>query len=250
MNENKFSGKADIYVQYRPTYPGAFIGYLYAEVGFAPASRIADIGAGTGIFSRLLLEKGSRVFCVEPNADMLRAARNGLGQFPDCEFVQASAENTGLPDKSVDFVTATQAFHWFDRARFKHECQRILKDGGKVMLAWNSRDADEEVTRENARINKLMCPKFAGFSGGSAEDPEAYADFFKDGRCEFRTFRNDLRFDREAFIGRCLSASYAPLPGASAYEEYRAKIAELFEKYSRDGILPMGNIVRSYVGEV
>lgn len=250
MNEDKFTGRAAVYGKYRPTYPRAYIEYLYSAVGFSPGCAIADMGAGTGIFSRLLLEKGSRVTVVEPNADMLSKAKEILAEFPNCDFIQASAENPGLPDKSVDFVTAAQSFHWFDRAAFKRECQRILKSSGKVALVWNSRDRTSEITKENEAINRQLCPKFAGFSGGSAENPKDYADFFKDGRCEFRTFDCELNFDKDSFIGRSLSGSYAPLPNEPTYAAYREKMGELFEKYGRNGTLILKNIVRSYVGEV
>jgi len=69
-NEERFSSKADIYKKFRPTYPKELIDYLYAQTGFTKDSKIADIGSGTGIFSRLLLEKGSYVWCVEPNNEM------------------------------------------------------------------------------------------------------------------------------------------------------------------------------------
>ena len=126
MNEERFTGKADVYKKFRPSYPKELIDYLYSQVGFSQDSVIADIGSGTGIFSRLLLECGSQVYCVEPNDDMRQTAEKDLAGFRNFISVNAAAENTGLQEKSVHFVTAAQAFHWFDRQAYKLECQRIL----------------------------------------------------------------------------------------------------------------------------
>lgn len=250
MNEEKFTGKASVYAKFRPTYPEALFKYLYTEVGFEKAATIADIGAGTGIFSKKLLENGSAVAVVEPNADMLTIAQKELLAYSKCNFVRASAEATTLMDASVDFITVAQAFHWFHRGKFKAECQRILKKRGKVVLVWNNRDSEDALTLENAAINKTLCPAFKGFSGGSNQNPEAFAGFFRDGHCEYRVFTNHLFFDKEGFVGRNLSASYAPLPNTHQYDEYSKKIAALFDKYSNHGQITVKNFTHSYVGEV
>jgi 16S rRNA A1518/A1519 N6-dimethyltransferase RsmA/KsgA/DIM1 with predicted DNA glycosylase/AP lyase activity len=95
MNEEKFTGKADIYAKYRPTYPDSLMDYLYSQVGFQKSSVIADIGSGTGKFSQLLLQRGSLVYGVEPNEDMRRTAEKELSQYPDFISVDAPAESTG-----------------------------------------------------------------------------------------------------------------------------------------------------------
>lgn len=78
-NKERFTNRVDKYVKYRPSYPKEAIDYLYTVVGFQQQSEVADIGAGTGIFSRLLLERGSRVTAVEPNQAMREAAELALG---------------------------------------------------------------------------------------------------------------------------------------------------------------------------
>ena len=69
----RFSNRVDDYVRYRPTYPPAVIDLLTRACRLTPQSAVADIASGTGIFTRLLLENGNRVFGVEPNAEMRRA---------------------------------------------------------------------------------------------------------------------------------------------------------------------------------
>lgn len=81
MNENKFNGMGKVYAQFRPSYPQAFINYLVLKVGINPDAVLADIGSGTGKLTRQLLEIGSRVFAVEPNADMREIAERDLSPF-------------------------------------------------------------------------------------------------------------------------------------------------------------------------
>jgi SAM-dependent methyltransferase len=251
MNENRFTGRAIIYAKHRPAYPDAFIEYLYSGAGFQKDSVIADIGSGTGILTRLLLGKGSFVYGVEPNADMRKAAEQELAQYKNFASVPQSAESTGLNDRSVDFITAAQAFHWFDRQRFKAECQRILKENGKVVLVWNSRDMHSEFVQKCDELNRAYCKDYKGFSGGMNHDgPEEFKDFFKDGIYHCMVFPNDLMFDLDGFIGRSLSASYAPQEEAESYEPYISGLKQLFEKYGDSGRLCMPNLTRAYIGGV
>ena len=138
-NEERFSNRVDSYMNYRPSYPKEAIDYLYNSVGLHSNSKIADVGSGTGIFSKLLLERGSYVIAVEPNQAMRAAAEQMLENEPNFQTISGSAESTGLADRSVEFIVSAQAFHWFDRLAAETEFRRILQPGGKVVLIWNSR---------------------------------------------------------------------------------------------------------------
>lgn len=251
MNENRFDGKGELYTKFRPNYPYEFIDYLYSETGFTSESVIADIGSGTGKLTGQLLERGSKVFAVEPNPDMRRIAESSFEGVNNFVSVNASAENTTLEDKSVDFVTAAQSFHWFDRQSFKRECRRILKENGNVILVWNSRDETSPLVKENYEVNKRFCPDFKGFSGGmnGFENADAFKDFFE-GDYEIRVFENPLKFDEKGFIGRNLSSSYSLKSNERCYEDYITQLKKIFEKYSSDGVLIMPNLTRCFIGSV
>jgi ubiquinone/menaquinone biosynthesis C-methylase UbiE len=254
MNEERFTGKADIYKKFRPTYPKEFIDYLYSQVGFTQNSAIADIGSGTGIFSRLFLERGSRVYCVEPHDDMRRTAEQDLAGFKGFVSVNAPAENTGLQTQSVEFVTAAQALHWFDRQAFKLECQRILKDSGKVVIVYNSKVENSDVIRKNDEIIDKYCSDTKGHRQ-RGESPENYSDFFvrqNNQVCEYKTFKNDYQFTRENFIGRILSSSYVPKKETDPenYHGLMKAMNKLFDEYNINGILHFPQITKSYVGGV
>lgn len=253
MNEERvterFTGKADIYKKFRPSYPKELIDYLYSRIGFTQYSAIADIGSGTGIFSRLLLERGSTVYCVEPNGDMRRICEQDLAGFKEFISVNAPAENTGLAESCVDFVTAAQAFHWFDRQAFKAECRRILKNGGKVVLVWNERDYDSAIVKKDYDIRE----KYAvGDKKGLGPGRIDCNDFFADSVYEYKTFRNDLIFDRESYIGRNVSASYSPAEekDPKRYHGFMSELNGLFDEYNINGVLHFPHFTQSYIGEV
>lgn len=245
-----FTDKADIYAKYRPSYPNEYIDYLLSANELNGDRIVADIGSGTGIFSRQLLERGLHVIGVEPNDDMRQKAEQSLKIHLHFKSIKATAENTTLTGNSVDLVTVAQAFHWFDKNAFKIECQRILKQKGKVALVWNSRDLTNPMIKENAEICQKTCSNFKGFSGGIEETPEVLNSFFKDGKYEFKKYQNDLFFDYEGFLGRNLSASYAPKKDDDEYKNFVFLLSELFEKYSKNGKVVLQNITRSYLGNV
>lgn len=246
----KFTGKAEIYSKYRPGYPKKYIDYLISYNNLTSEKTVADIGSGTGIFTRELLQKNLKVIAVEPNEDMRNIAVESLKNYPKYTQLSTTAENTGIADNSIDLVTATQAFHWFDMPKFKVECKRILKPDCNVALVWNSRDFTSPLVNENAEICKKFCPDFKGFSGGMEENHEIYGQFFKDGKYETKFFTNDMELDLDSFIGRNLSASYALTKADANYDEFIEAIINLFEKYKKGGKIEFRNITRSYIGKV
>lgn len=167
MNEEKFTDKADIYDKYRPSYPAELIEWLWENTH---AENVADIGAGTGKFTELLLKKDWRVTAVEPNADMLGKLRVNL---PNIEIVNASAENTGITPNSIDLVTTATAFHWFDEERFKAECKRILTPEGRLAIVFNGKITDD-IVKERDEISRIYC----GYKGHAGKRSHEEGDAF------------------------------------------------------------------------
>ncbi|MEH7492268.1 class I SAM-dependent methyltransferase [Neobacillus niacini] len=247
---DKFSGKANVYSRSRPSYPNEYIDYLLSVNSLNETSRVADIGSGTGILTRQLLERNVSVLAVEPNDDMRTKAEQDLQRFEQFTSIKGSAEETTLQDNSVDLVIAALAFHWFDQEKFKLECNRILKQEGKVALVWNSRDFKSPLIKGNVEIFKKYCPTFYGFSGGIGEGEEVFNQFFRDGQYELKRFPNDLVMDFEGFLSRNLSASYSLKESDDEYQHFVEAITNLFEKYSHNGKIVMPNFTRSYLGNV
>lgn len=245
-NTGKFTGRQEDYAAARPSYAEGLLELLRGL--YAPPERFAaaDIGSGTGKLSAQLLKSGFTVYGVEPNGDMRGAAEALLGGGTRFASVDGSDRDTGLPDRSVDFVTAAQAFHWFDGPAFARECRRILRPGGRVFLIWNMR-ADAPANRALAGVFRAYCPSFKGFSGGVTEDDETIRAFFG-GQYEKRRFPNPLVFDRERFLRRCFSGSYSLREGDRDYPAYRRALEELFDAYARDGLLTQPNETLVYLG--
>lgn len=244
-----FSGLANDYTIGRPVYADAFVEKLYSQYGFSAQSIIADIGSGTGKFAKQLLNKGSFVYCVEPNDDMRNTAIKELGKYEKFRAVDGTATETNLNNRTVDFITSAQAFHWFDVTLFKKECKRILRKDGMVFLIWNMRDMSSKINQSSFEIYSRYCPKFKGFGGGIQKDDARIKEFFND-KYDYIEFDNPLFYDKEKFISRSLSGSYSLQYGDEFYNEYIDALSALFEKYSKDNILTMANKTVAYIGRM
>ncbi|MDE6846424.1 MAG: class I SAM-dependent methyltransferase [Lachnospiraceae bacterium] len=251
MNEQIFTGVGEIYAKYRPTYPAALIQYLSEDVGLNVNSIVADIGSGTGILTNILLSKCAKVYAVEPNADMRQIAEINNRGVKNFISINSNAENTTLKEHSVDYITAAQSFHWFNRLSFKKECQRILKPGGKVILIWNCRDETSELVQDIDFISQKYCPLFSGSSGGmrGAKTENAYQDFFT-GNYDTKIFANDILFDKERFIGLHQSASYRLNEDDVNYHKYIYALSEFFDSHCTNNELILPNHTCCYVGTV
>jgi SAM-dependent methyltransferase len=248
-NADHFTSRVADYVKYRPSYPPVYIDYLTSDVGFNQVSLVADIGAGTGILSKLLAPRVRSVLAVEPNEEMRRAAEEFCKDSPNVTIVDGSAEATGLPDSSVDFITAAQAFHWFDVEQARREFSRILRPGGKVALVWNVRDVNTPFGKEYEALVKQHCLNYLGSGGGSSETLP-YRMLFKDARYDYCVFPNDHVIGLETLIGYSLSTSYAPVRGDDNFSAYIHALTELYQRFAEGGGVLLSTATHSYVGEI
>jgi SAM-dependent methyltransferase len=249
-NKERFSDRVDAYVKYRPSYPREAIDYLFGTLGFAAGSTAADVGAGTGNFTALLLERKVVVYAVEPNPEMRSAAERKLSAMPNFHSAGGSAEQTGLPDKAVDFVVSAQAFHWFDRAAAKREFGRILKPGGQTVLIWNSRLT--EGTPFLAGYEQLLRTLGTDYEKVNHRNitTEDLQQFFAEGQLRKAVFPNRQLFDFDGLLGRLQSSSYSPKPGHPNYEPMIAALRELFDRCQTDGTVSFDYETEIYSGPV
>jgi SAM-dependent methyltransferase len=234
----RFTDRVDDYIRYRPGYPGEVIALLARECGLTAASVVADVGSGTGILSKLLLETGARVVAVEPNAAMRAAAGRDLGGSPRFQSVDGSAEATGLDPSSVDLVTAAQAFHWFDPVRTRAELVRILRSPGSVALVWNDRASTPFNDDYEAMLDRFA-PDYASVRERDRSPEPKMRAFFAPAEVHRATFPNRQVFDEAGLRGRLMSSSYAPRPGHPMHEPILARLAEVFAIHARDGKLEL-----------
>lgn len=243
----RFSTRVADYAQYRPTYPSA----LFDEMGpaWGPDTAVADIGAGTGIFSRLLAARGGRVYAVEPNGPMrTQGAAQSVG-YPGLTWLDATAESTGLPDASLDALACAQAFHWVDAGRAAVEWRRILKPGAPVLLVWNERESGSPLQDAYETLLLRWSPDYARVNHRNVT-PEAIGAFFAPYPVVRTLHRNDQRFDLEGWKGRLRSASYCPPPGQPGHAELMAGLEALFARYSEAGQLTFPYVTTAYGGRL
>jgi SAM-dependent methyltransferase len=142
---SSFGAAAAAYERGRPPYPPEAVDWLLPE----GASRVLDLGAGTGKLTRQLLDRGLDVIAVEPSEGMREQLARAV---PGAAVRAGSAEEIPLPDHSVDAVLVAQAWHWVDRSRAVPEVARVLVPGGQLGLVWNIRDEREDWVAELGRI--------------------------------------------------------------------------------------------------
>lgn len=246
----RFSRTVAHYVRYRPGYPEALLDFLAEERGLLPGQVIADVGAGPGKLTVLLLRSGNVVYAVEPNADMRAAAEALLGDRPNFRSIAGKAEATGLPEGSVDLVTAAQAFHWFDREAFRRECERILRPGGRVVLLWNDRLDDRSAFLQ--AYEAFLCRYSTDYEKIDLRriDERHFDAFYGAGRYRERRFEHYQSFDFEGLQGRYLSCSYALPPTHAAYDEAIEALRRLFDDHREGGVVRMWYRTRVYSGSV
>lgn len=242
----RFTDLVGDYVRYRPGYPAGALELLARECGLGRSSTVADLGAGTGIWTSRLAETGCRVLALEPNREMRRAGSRRLGDAQGVRWLDGTAEATGLPDGSVDLVTAAQAFHWFDRRRARAELARVLRAGGWMAVLWNERH--KETTPFLAAYERLLrrwAIDYERLDHTRIGQPDM-AEFFAPAPIGEESFDNRQLLDFEALSGRLRSCSYAPTPGHPHHEPMMAELRRIFADCQEDGRVAMDYDCRIY----
>ena len=144
-----FGAGAEAYEQGRPSYPPDLVAWLVDRLGLGPGRRLADVAAGTGKLTRLLVPSGAEVVAVEPVAAMRTQLEAAC---PEVEVLDGTAEALPLGDGSVDAITVAQAFHWFEPAAALAEAARVLRPGGGLAVTFNERDTRESWVAELSRL--------------------------------------------------------------------------------------------------
>jgi SAM-dependent methyltransferase len=244
----RFSSRVDNYIRYRPGYPPEILTTLKAECSLTPDSIIADIGSGTGLLTRTFLENGNRVFGVEPNSEMRQAGERLLANYSEFRSVSGTAENTNLPDHSIDFAAAAQAAHWFDREQARREFSRILKPSGWAVLVWNERCIDTPFLKD---YEQLLLAFATDYQDVRHEHTTASIDsFFAPSSFHSRTFDNRQEFDYSSLEGRLLSSSYAPQSDDARHLPMLQELRRIFDLHNHNGRVTFEYNTRLYYGQL
>ncbi|MGD0676425.1 MAG: class I SAM-dependent methyltransferase [Polyangiaceae bacterium] len=235
----RFTDRVEDYVRFRPGYPQALLDAITRIARLGPGRRAADVGSGTGIFTRALLATGTDVVGVEPNDAMRRAAEASLSGHPQFESSSGCAEATGLADASVDLIVAAQAFHWFEPLRARAEFMRILKPGGYVALVWNQR-SDTPFNRAYEAMLERFAPDYGLVREKDRAAESKIRAFFAPSLPRLLQFDNEQRLDEVGLRGRLMSSSYAPRQGDPLHVAIMSELATIFSAHEKGSLVAIG----------
>jgi len=224
----RYAASADHYQRHRPSYPAALIDWVLATTGRRVPARVADVGCGTGIATRLFAERGFDTVGIDPSREMLAYAhRAGRAR-----YICAEAAATSLATASIDLVVAAQCFHWFDLAPTLHEFRRIIRPGGWGVAFWNLR-ASTPVMDEYDRLLRTYSSEYGVLARQEAAPAALRA---APGIREWReaVFDNAQTLDRAGLFGRAFSSSCVQ-HGVQDKSAFERALSHLFERAQRDG---------------
>jgi len=214
-----FGPAADLYDSIRPTYPAEAVAWMTD----GRAVDAVDLGAGTGLLTRVLVAQGHRVTAVEPD-ELMRAKL--VSATPGAVALAGSAEAIPVPDASADLVTGGQSFHWFDRAKAMPEIRRVLRPGGVLAPIWNVRD---ESTGWVAALTEAIGSSQGERDALAAARPGYFGDLF--GAAEHRVFRHEWPIDRAGVLRLVQSRSYYLTSDEAGRARIEAVVQEVLDSH-------------------
>lgn len=242
----RFSDRVQHYIKYRPDYPPEVINYLRQQTGLSNNSVVADIGSGTGIFTKHLLNLGCKVYAIEPNTEMREAADALLKDYPNYTSINAPAQQTTLKDHTIDLIVCAQAFHWFNTQEAQEEFKRILKNTGQAALIWNNRIVDTDDFSK--AYDQLLREKTADYNEVNHQklSDKDFKAFFKNGEYKKVVFPSFQEFDEAGFMGRANSSSYVPVGD----EKFQQELLNVFREHAQNGTIRFHYNTEIFSGEV
>lgn len=216
---SSFGAAADLYDRVRPRYPREALNWAIPE-----KSDICDLGAGTGILTRQLVDLGHHVVAVEPD-DKMRAKIPGDARKGDATHIP-------LPDASVDVVTAGQSYHWFYGEPAHAEIARVLRPGGRFVPIWNIRDERVPWVAKSSTL-------FHGARERDEFDETKVTDFGpRFGPVTLKTFGWSTAHTTASFMELVRSRSYYLVAGPEARELLERQLRELLDRLGGEFELP------------
>ncbi|MDP8960802.1 MAG: class I SAM-dependent methyltransferase [Actinomycetota bacterium] len=220
-----FGREAEAYERSRPSYPPDAVAWLVDRLQVRPGAVVADLAAGTGKLTRLLLPTGAAVFAIEPVEGMRQVFHQLLPAVP---IVAGTAEAMPIKSSSLDAVCAAQAFHWFDADKAFVELARVLRPGGRVGFAWNARDRTVDwVDRVWAIMDEVE--RKAPWRDHDNWRDSAFGERRDFGPLHSETFRHEHLTTPAGIVDRILGVSHVGALPLREQQEVLEKVRRLLE---------------------
>jgi SAM-dependent methyltransferase len=247
-----FGLAAEDYARHRAGFPRSLFERLQ-RFGVGRAGQdVVDLGTGTGTLARWFAQRGCRVIGIDPSAAMLAQARQlDVEAGVEVDYRIATAEQTGLPDRSVDVVAAGQCWHWFDRAAAAREATRVLRPDGRIVIAhfdWIPLAANVAYATEDLIL--AHNPEWKG-AGGLGLYPHWLRDLGRAGFDALETFSYDVDvpYTPEGWRGRIrASAGVAATLPPDRVAVFDAALATLLASRFPGEVLPVLHRVFAVIG--
>lgn len=219
------------YQSARPGYPIEAVAHLVAHLHLGPSSKVADVAAGTGLFTRELLAFTTHVVAIEPSRGMRDEFE---AQLPGVSMLEGVAERLPLGDASIDVITVAQAFHWFDPRAALAEFARVLVPGGGLGLIWNERDESVEWVDalSRAMLWNVKKPYDMATDFGPILEEHHFVEVNR------QSFANAQLMDRRALHQRVLSTSYLAVLDESDQRAILRDVDRVIEGFDEPFELP------------
>lgn len=239
-----FTTLAKEYATNRPDYSETVLRSLVSFVeGNKPGFKVADVGAGTGIWSRMLAGAGLDVTAVEPN-DAMREQGIVTSEGTSVSWLKGSGEVTNLDSQSVDWLTMASSFHWVEQPQGLTEFHRVLRPAGHLTVLWNPRNiAGHELHEGIEAMIHEMVPELKRVSSGSSKHACNYAQVLvSTGHFEDAIFfeaEHEICMSKERYMGAWRSVcDIQEQAGPERFAEILQRIEQTIE--------PLENVVVPY----
>lgn len=233
--EYNFGLTAQDYAKHRAGFPDEFFDRVFADGIVNPNASLLDLGTGTGTLARGFATRGCSVIGLDISAQLLEQAKDlSLQQGLGIQFRLGKAEETGFPDESFDVVSAGQCWHWFDRPRAAQEVKRLLKSGGRVLIAhFDWLPLPGNVVDRTERLIQTYNPKwYERFGNKNGSYPDWFRDLREAGFEEVTSFSFDIHvpYTAEAWRGRIrASAGVGGSLSADEVVRFDSELKQLLE---------------------
>jgi SAM-dependent methyltransferase len=251
IDPTSFGRAAADYATHRAGFPAELFDRLAGLGVGTTGQRAVDLGTGTGTVARQLAGRGCDVVGIDPDTRLMSEARRlAEAEGVEIEWREATAETTGLPDASVDVVTAGQCWHWFDRPAAVAEARRVLRpDTGRLAilyLDWIPLPGNAVAATE--RLIEAHNPSWimgGGYGMWPQWVPEVQAGGFD--RIETFSFDLDIAYTPEAWRGRIRASAGITVLDADAARAFDAELAAMLAQDFAGEVVPMPHRVWAMV---